>query len=140
MLEYAGKNQRKSDLFQDKDGWAKSKKLFSNMFSDVENVLLQHKPLVATLVDQVMKGKLSQQQYPATQAFDFREKPVNLIVFMVGGATYEEAMSLSTTYNIQEDRVLLGGTYLHNSKSFLAEVSQIKQLTGNKPTMLNFEI
>ena len=40
MLEYAGKNQRKSDLFQDKDGWAKSKKLFSNMFSDVENVLL----------------------------------------------------------------------------------------------------
>ena len=45
---------------------------------------------------------------------------------MVGGATYEEAMSLSTTYNIQEDRVLLGGTYLHNSKSFLAEVSQIK--------------
>ena len=40
MLEYAGKNHRKSDLFQDKDGWAKSKKLFSNMFSDVENVLL----------------------------------------------------------------------------------------------------
>ena len=70
-----------------------------------------------------MKGKLSAQQYPATQAFDFREKPVNLIVFIVGGATYEEAMSLSTTYNMQEDRVILGGTYLHNSKSFLAEVS-----------------
>ena len=87
-----------------------------------------------------MKGKLAVQQFPSTTAFDFKEKPVNLIVFIVGGATYEEAKELSTTYNMQEDRVLLGGTYLHNSKSFLAEISQIKQLTGSKPAMLNFEI
>ena len=73
-----------------------------------------------------MKGKLPSQQYPGTQAFDFRERPVNLIVFMVGGTTYEEAKELSTTYNMQDDRVILGGTYVHNSKSFLAEVSQIK--------------
>lgn len=59
---------------------------------------------------------------------------------MVGGATYEEAKELSCTYNMQDDRVILGGTYVHNSKSFLAEVSQIKQLTGNKQTRLNFEI
>jgi len=73
-----------------------------------------------------MKGKLPAQQYPATQAFDFREKPVNLIVFMVGGTTYEEAKEISTTYNMEEDKVILGGTYVHNSKSFLAEVSQIR--------------
>ena len=40
MLEYAGKDKRSSDLWQDKDNWAKGKKLFSNMFADVENVLL----------------------------------------------------------------------------------------------------
>ena len=61
-------------------------------------------------------------------AFDFREKYQNMIVFVVGGATYEEAKEISTTFNISEDRVLLGGTYIHNSKSFIAEVSQIKEL------------
>ena len=65
---------------------------------------------------------------------------MNLIVFIVGGATYEEAREISVTYNSEEDRVILGGTYLHNSKSFLAEVSQIKQLSGSKTTALNFEI
>jgi len=92
MLEYAGKNQRRSDLFNDKSGWQNSKKLFTGMFSDVENVLLQHKPLTSIIVDQLMKGKLSSQEYPATIAsFDPREKPEQLIIFMVGGTTYEEA-------------------------------------------------
>ena len=46
-----------------------------------------------------------------------------MIVFMVGGATYQEAREISTIYNKDSDRVLVGGTYMHNSKSFIAEVS-----------------
>ncbi len=42
---------------------------------------------------------------------------------MVGGATYQEAKEISTTYNANADTVILGGTYMHNSRSFLAEIS-----------------
>ena len=48
-----------------------------------------------------------------------------MIVFVVGGATFQEARELSTTYNTESDTVILGGTYMHNSRSFLAEVSQL---------------
>ena len=50
-----------------------------------------------------------------------------MIVFVVGGATFQEARELSTTYNTESDTVILGGTYMHNSRSFLAEVSQLSQ-------------
>ena len=75
-----------------------------------------------------MQGKLTTQRFPTLQPFDFREKPENLIVFMVGGATYAEARELSQTYNNGADRVIMGGTFVHNSRSFLAEVSQTSQM------------
>lgn len=42
---------------------------------------------------------------------------------MVGGTTYEEAKDIATTFNNQGIKVILGGTYIHNSKSFLADVA-----------------
>lgn len=82
-----------------------------------------------------MQGKLLTTKFPTLVPFDYRDKPTNLIVFMVGGATYQEAKEISTTYNEVADKVILGGTYIHNSRSFLAEVSQIKDLRdNNNPT------
>ena len=65
------------------------------------------------------------------QPFDFRDRPEQLIIFVVGGATYQEAREMSTTYNTEADQVILGGTYMHNSRSFLAEISQVSQLRNN---------
>ena len=59
---------------------------------------------------------------------------------MVGGATYQEARELSTTYNANADTVILGGTYMHNSRSFLAEVSQVEQTRRQANAMGKFEI
>jgi hypothetical protein len=43
---------------------------------------------------------------------------------MVGGATYEEAKEIASTFNNGEGvRVILGGNYIHNSKSFMADIS-----------------
>ena len=123
MLEYAGKSKRTSNLYDDNSVLAKGKKLFSNMFTEVQNVLLQHKPLLTTILDSVVKGKLPPDQYPSTVAFDFRDKFSNVVVFVVGGTTYEEAKEVATIYNVQEDKVILGGSYIHNSKSFIAEIS-----------------
>ncbi|KAG9334698.1 hypothetical protein JZ751_007233 [Albula glossodonta] len=48
----------------------------------------------------------------------------DIIVFIIGGATYEEAL---TVYNLNRTmpgvRIVLGGTTIHNTKSFLEEVT-----------------
>lgn len=67
LIEYAGKAIRQGDLFQNKDFMAKGKQFFSSIFKDVQNVLLQHKPLLMNVIDQAFKGKLSQTEYPAMQ-------------------------------------------------------------------------
>jgi hypothetical protein len=54
--------------------------------------------------------------------------PEKLIVFIVGGATYEEAKELSSVYNVpgNSNKVILGGTNIVNSNDFLAEVAKLK--------------
>ena len=66
---------------------------------------------------------------------------------MVGGATYEEAKNLATTYNRPQEesgvghiRVLLGGTSIQNSKSFLSDLQKATAMNENGDTVLNFEI
>lgn len=80
--------------------------------------------MVVSLVDQIQKGKLSLNDYPCTERIDIKDSRCqNVIVFIVGGVTYEEAKEIAITFNTAETRVLLGGTYIHNSKSFLTEIT-----------------
>jgi len=59
----------------------------------------------------------------------FTEPPEEVIVFFVGGTTYEEELCVSN-FNAElrksgsTSKVILGGTHFHNSKSFLEEVSR----------------
>lgn len=99
-----------------------------------------------------------------------------LIVFMVGGVTYEEAKEIAQFGKVTADQqkpapqgqlqqiagsaqqmagsalsnlgtqsqnqnldIILGGTYIHNSKTFLADVSQLKD-SGAANKMHHFEI
>ena len=81
------------------------------MFTEIQNVYMQHKPYSSSVIDSAFKGKLLGADFPATfKGVDFNAKPSNVIVFIIGGATYEEAADLSTTYNSERDCVILGGT------------------------------
>jgi uncharacterized membrane protein YgcG len=52
-----------------------------------------------------------------------REKPQDIIVFVVGGATYEEArMVAQVNASSPGVRVVLGGTTVHNSATFMEDV------------------
>lgn len=62
----------------------------------------------------------------------------DIIVFVIGGVTYEESMAV---YNLNianpHVRVILGGSTVHNSSSFLNEVKLatfgvIKSRTGSR--------
>ena len=52
-----------------------------------------------------------------------KDKPQDIIIFMVGGVTYEEAkMIAQVNASSPGVRVVLGGTSVHNSTTFLEEV------------------
>lgn len=90
----------------------------------VENVYTQHSTLLESTLQNLVKGRLREQQYPFVEgAGTTRDKPQDVIVFMIGGATYEEAKTVAginaTTPGV---RVVLGGTSIHNASTFLEEV------------------
>lgn len=64
----------------------------------------------------------------------------NVIVFVVGGVTFEEAKDLAMTFNKDETRVIVGGNFIHNSKSFMADISQIQMMKEGGGARMNFEI
>lgn len=103
---------------------------------------MQHKPYASSIVDSAIKGKLLAADFPSTvkgQDAPTATKPTNVIAFIIGGATFEEAADLSTTHNSERDCVILGGTSIHNSKSFIADIMSIQTLRA-QPTKNVFEI
>uniref|UniRef100_A0A6B2FAY6 Vacuolar protein sorting-associated protein 45 n=1 Tax=Bothriechis nubestris TaxID=1766655 RepID=A0A6B2FAY6_9SAUR len=123
ITEYGGKRVQSSDLFSPKDAVAITKQFLKGL-KGVENVYTQHQPLLHETLDQLIKGKLKDNQYPYLGPSSLRDRPQDIIVFIIGGATYEEAL---TVYNLNRTtpgvRIVLGGTTVHNTRSFLEEVS-----------------
>lgn len=88
----------------------------------MENVYTQHCCLLKELLEEIFKGRQIDQQYPLISSeVPYRRPPTEIIVFIVGGATYEEALAVQQL-NKQGYKVLLGGTTIHNSESFLSEI------------------
>lgn len=101
-----------------------TKKLLKGL-KDVENIFTQHTPLLATTLETVLKGKLKESQFPVATSQSV-ERPQDIIVFMVGGVTYEEALAVANLNKSNQGavRIVLGGTHVHNCRSFLNEVLQ----------------
>ncbi|XP_029591278.1 vacuolar protein sorting-associated protein 45 [Salmo trutta] len=126
MVEYGGKRVRGSDLVNPQDAVAITKQFFKGL-KGVENVYTQHAPLLQETLDQLIKGRLKDSQFPYLGPSSLRDRPQDIIVFIIGGATYEEALAI---YNLNRTvpgvRIVLGGTTIHNTKSFLEEVTLTK--------------
>eukprot|EP00041_Stephanoeca_diplocostata_P039841 m.1637974 g.1637974 ORF g.1637974 m.1637974 type:complete len:556 (-) comp26530_c0_seq1:268-1935(-) len=123
LLDYAGARSagRSSDLFGTRGAAGLLKKVTGGL-KGVENIYTQHTPLLAATLDQLAKGKLKDGPFPFVDR-QYREKPQDVIVFMVGGCTYAEARTVAQFNDTNPHmRVLLGGTAVHNMKSFLEEV------------------
>uniref|UniRef100_A0AAQ5ZXK9 Vacuolar protein sorting-associated protein 45 n=1 Tax=Amphiprion ocellaris TaxID=80972 RepID=A0AAQ5ZXK9_AMPOC len=122
VVEYGGKRVRGSDLITPTDAVAITKQFFKGL-KGVENVYTQHQPLLHDTLDQLIKGRLRDGQFPYLGASSLRDRPQDILVFVIGGATYEEAL---TVYNLNRTtpgvRIVLGGSSIHNTKSFLEEV------------------
>uniref|UniRef100_A0A672FGF9 Vacuolar protein sorting-associated protein 45 n=1 Tax=Salarias fasciatus TaxID=181472 RepID=A0A672FGF9_SALFA len=117
VVEYGGKRVRGSDLITPTDAVAITKQFFKGL-KGVENVYTQHQPLLHDTLDQLIKGRLKDSQFPYLGASSLRDRPQDILVFVIGGATYEEAL---TVYNLNRStpgvRIVLGGSSIHNTKS-----------------------
>lgn len=110
-----------SDIFDSAGIFSGASNRFKGL-KGVENVYTQHSPLLESTLQDLIKGRLREQQYPFVDS-STRDKPQDIIVFMVGGATYEEAkMVAGINASTPGVRVVLGGTSIHNAETFLEEV------------------
>lgn len=82
----------------------------------------QHTCLLKETLKDVFKGRPLDALYPCMgNDLPFRRPPQQVIVFMVGGVTYEEALAVHTL-NLSGYSCIIGGTTIHNTESFLKEV------------------
>lgn len=111
------------DLFQPGSLFGGARDRFKGL-KGVENVYTQHSPRLENTLQDLIKGRLSQQLYPFVEGGGAtKDKPQDIVIFMVGGTTYEEAkMVAQVNASSPGVRVVLSGTTIHNSSSFLEEV------------------
>ncbi|KAF6771937.1 hypothetical protein AHF37_09087 [Paragonimus kellicotti] len=95
----------------------------------VDNVYTQHEPVLWDILNDLLKGKLRETAFPYLSAvgswvgLPVNQRPRKIIVLMIGGVTYEEARAVHKINTSTPDvDVVLGGTCVHNSRSFLEEV------------------
>ncbi|XP_033634914.1 vacuolar protein sorting-associated protein 45-like [Asterias rubens] len=129
VVEYGGERSRGTDLFGQNNPISRTRRFFKGL-KGVENIYTQHTPLLQETLDQLIKGKLKEGSYPYLGPSQLKDRPQDIIVFMVGGITYEEALAV---YNINKStpgvRIVLGGTTVHNSQTYLEEVAMAQHMS-----------
>jgi len=131
MTEYAGASVRVGDLLGTKNFITRTRTAMKRGLQGVTNIYAQHKPLLTEILEQVSKNKLKDAFYPYLVGSPTKDRPQDVIVFIVGGATFEESLAISEFTSKPENngmRVILGGTTIHNSQSF---ISAVKKLHGS---------
>lgn len=89
----------------------------------VENVYTQHSPILLSTLESLMRGRLSVATYPFLDNNTQKDKPQDIIVFMIGGTTFEEARVVAqVNASTPGVRVVLGGTSILNSRRFMDQV------------------
>ncbi|QRV86462.1 vacuolar protein sorting-associated protein 45 [Ceratobasidium sp. AG-Ba] len=139
MLNIAGADQRQDDLFDNGNIFSRGKSALKGL-KGVENVYTQHSPHLSETLENLLRGRLKEQSYPFIEGQATTnaglQRPQDVIVFMIGGTTYEEARAVALMNQdptlvgsaSSATRILLGGTCVHNSSSFLEMVSHAAEV------------
>jgi vacuolar protein sorting-associated protein 45 len=137
ILRYGGSKSRGPGLYADQHNiMSKMTKSFMTSVQGVQNVYAQHIPLLMDTIQSAFKGKLRRETHPFVPGSIKTNSgvpsetviPGDIIVFMVGGVTYEEGSKISefNQANKGKIQVVLGGSTVHNSTSFLEELRMTK--------------
>jgi vacuolar protein sorting-associated protein 45 len=144
LIDYAGENKRSIKLFEsNKSLFARASQLLTSGIRGVENIYTQHKPPFINIINQLISVN-SQSTLPtmAELAESFpspNEAPITaaykfIIVFIVGGATFEEAAAVEALNKSATGvKIILAGSTIHNSQSFIEDFST--KVTSDQHTM-----
>lgn len=144
ILEYGGASMRNNAInFKEKHSvLTKMTKSILTSVQGVANVYSQHIPVLMDIIQNVIRGKLKESAFPfvkrntasaatgtgnSSSSANTQNKPMEIIVFMVGGVTYEEATKINefNENNPNGVKVVLSGSTIHNSTSFLEELKEL---------------
>lgn len=130
MLQHAGAAQRTGDLFGNRTMGTKMMNWAQRSVKGVQNVYTQHSPYLSQQLEQLAKGTLSEKDYPylgvEPSATQKKRAPTEVIVVLIGGATYEEARAIGEMNASNPGvRITLLGTTIHRSESYLDEISKL---------------
>lgn len=124
IRSYAGIQKRSKgiDLFDNQSFMARTVNQTKRSLVGVENVYTQHVPYISKVVDEIKSNSLSELAYPFLDG-SARSRPQQILIFIVGGVTYEEAACVASM-NRNSVNVLLGGTHMLNTTSYLSALKE----------------
>ena len=128
-VQHAGEGRRSGDLFSTKNFQSRFGAAVRKGLKGVDNVYTQHEPLLTSTLESAVRGKLPEDSYPFVNPQQ-RAGPVrDVVVFIVGGSTFEEARAVSQLNQAPElnARVVLGGSAVLNSGMYLSSLKAVAQ-------------
>lgn len=105
------------DLFQNRTGLTKFARGIKSIVQVEKSQYEMYKCLLYRILQKLRENKLPEADYP----FATKQQPTRtgkIIVFYVGGATYEE-MRVANEVSVPGFDVIIGGTTVHSAESFL---------------------
>ena len=91
--------RRATELFENSKLLSMFKAVASEL-KGVENIYTQHKPLLVSCMSKLMSGDLRLQDFPFVDRDAAKVRYKNIIVYMVGGTTYEEHAALEALMRV----------------------------------------
>jgi len=136
LKEFGGKSKRSEDLFS-KQTWLMkiASDTIKSVMKNIPNIYTQHTSQYLSFVDKLITKKLPEEKFPSIQIF----KEINnnsVIVFIVGGMTYEEIKDAHFFSLNKDNNVMIGSNTVINSKMFMADLlvnSSMKVQNINNP-------
>ncbi|KAE8720957.1 Vacuolar protein sorting-associated protein 45-like protein [Hibiscus syriacus] len=124
LLKQAGVDKRTGDLYGNRDFLNIARNMARGL-KGVENVYTQHQPLLVQTMESIIKGRLKDVDYPYVGNHYQQGRTQEVIIFIVGGTTYEELRSIAQLNASNSGiRFILGGTAVLNTKRFLKDLEE----------------
>ncbi|XVF37111.1 hypothetical protein REPUB_Repub19eG0117500 [Reevesia pubescens] len=136
LLKQAGVDKRTGDLYGNRDFLNIARNMARGL-KGVENVYTQHQPLLFQTMESITKGRLRDVDFPYVGNHFQQGRPQEVVIFIVGGTTYEESRSVAQQNASNSGiRFILGGTAVLNSKRFLKDLEEAQRIARTSTSVV----
>ncbi|KAJ7959245.1 vacuolar protein sorting 45 [Quillaja saponaria] len=136
LLKQAGIDKRTGDLFGNRDLLNIARNMARGL-KGVENVYTQHQPLLFQTMESITKGRLRDVDYPCLGNHFQQGRPQEVVIFIVGGTTYEESRSVALQNASNSGiRFILGGSVILSSKRFIKDLEEAQRVARSRTSMV----